>query len=43
MEVNDNPSIERGVEDQVLGDALYEAIAQVFRARLDHGRGGNGR
>jgi glutathione synthase/RimK-type ligase-like ATP-grasp enzyme len=43
MEVNDNPSIERGVEDQVLGDALYEAVVQVFRARLEAGRGGNGR
>lgn len=43
MEVNDNPSVERGVEDQVLGDALYEAVAQVFRSRLDQGRGGNGR
>ena len=44
MEVNDNPSIERGVEDQVLGDALYEAVMQVFRARLETGRGGgNGR
>lgn len=40
IEVNDNPSVERGVEDQVLGDALYEAIMQVFRARLEAARGG---
>jgi glutathione synthase/RimK-type ligase-like ATP-grasp enzyme len=39
MEVNDNPSVERSVEDQVLGDALYEAIMQVFRARLETARG----
>lgn len=44
MEVNDNPSIERGVEDQVLGDALYDAVMQVFRSRLEAARGGtNGR
>jgi glutathione synthase/RimK-type ligase-like ATP-grasp enzyme len=44
MEVNDNPSIERGVEDQALGDALYEAVMQVFRSRLESARGGgNGR
>jgi glutathione synthase/RimK-type ligase-like ATP-grasp enzyme len=44
IEVNDNPSVERGVEDQVLGDALYEAVAQVFRSRLEAARGGgNGR
>ncbi|GIK35185.1 MAG: 30S ribosomal protein S6 modification protein [Gammaproteobacteria bacterium] len=43
MEVNDNPSVERGVEDQALGDALYERVMQVFRARLEAARGGNGR
>ncbi len=44
MEVNDNPSVERSVEDQVLGDALYEAVMQVFRARLEAARvGSNGR
>jgi glutathione synthase/RimK-type ligase-like ATP-grasp enzyme len=44
MEVNDNPSVERSVEDQVLGDALYEAVVQVFRTRLEAARGGvNGR
>jgi glutathione synthase/RimK-type ligase-like ATP-grasp enzyme len=44
MEVNDNPSIERGVEDQLLGDELYEAVMQVFRARLETVRAGtNGR
>ncbi|HKI99239.1 MAG TPA: RimK family protein [bacterium] len=35
MEVNDNPSIESGVEDAVLKDELYLAIMRVFRERLD--------
>jgi glutathione synthase/RimK-type ligase-like ATP-grasp enzyme len=35
MEVNDNPTIESGEEDTVLGDALYSSIAQWFRERLD--------
>ncbi len=39
IEVNDNPSVERGVEDQVLGDALYEAVIQVFLQRIEAGRG----
>lgn len=26
IEINDNPSIDKGVEDQVLGDKLYQAI-----------------
>ncbi|WKZ13253.1 MAG: RimK family protein [Gammaproteobacteria bacterium] len=44
MEVNDNPSVERSVEDQVLGDALYEAVMRVFRTRLELARvSGNGR
>jgi glutathione synthase/RimK-type ligase-like ATP-grasp enzyme len=35
IEVNDNPNIDRGVEDAVLGDALYEKVMKVFRARVD--------
>jgi glutathione synthase/RimK-type ligase-like ATP-grasp enzyme len=38
IEVNDNPSVERGVEDQVLGDYLYDAVMRVFRARLEAAR-----
>jgi glutathione synthase/RimK-type ligase-like ATP-grasp enzyme len=38
VEVNDNPSVDRGVEDAVLGQALYERVIDVFRARLDAGR-----
>ncbi|MEQ8767130.1 MAG: RimK family protein [Planctomycetota bacterium] len=35
MEVNDNPSLDAGYEDRVLGDDLYLAIMQTFRERLD--------
>jgi glutathione synthase/RimK-type ligase-like ATP-grasp enzyme len=38
MEINDNPSIDRGVEDAVLGDALYERVMKVFRARVEAGK-----
>lgn len=35
MEINDNPNIDKGVEDQVLGDALYERIMKGFKTRVD--------
>lgn len=35
MEVNDNPSIESGYEDAVLGQRLYLTIMDWFRHRLD--------
>jgi glutathione synthase/RimK-type ligase-like ATP-grasp enzyme len=35
IEVNDNPSIEAGVEDAWLGDELYGRILSVMRARID--------
>jgi glutathione synthase/RimK-type ligase-like ATP-grasp enzyme len=38
IEVNDNPNIDAGVEDQVLGDALYERIIRVFRTRVNGGK-----
>jgi len=34
IEVNDNPSIDSGVEDKFLGDRLYELIMEEFRRRL---------
>jgi glutathione synthase/RimK-type ligase-like ATP-grasp enzyme len=40
IEVNDNPSIEAGYEDGLLGDRLYQAIMEVFRRRLDARSGG---
>lgn len=38
IEVNDNPSVEAGVEDAVLGDELYDEVMRVFRARVEAGR-----
>jgi glutathione synthase/RimK-type ligase-like ATP-grasp enzyme len=38
MEVNDNPNVDRGVEDAVLGDALYERFMKGLRARVDAGK-----
>jgi glutathione synthase/RimK-type ligase-like ATP-grasp enzyme len=38
MEVNDNPNIEAGLEDQIERGALYERIVDWFKVRLD-GRG----
>ena len=35
IEVNDNPSIDAGVEDEVLGDALYRRIMEHFLRRLE--------
>lgn len=35
IEVNDNPSIDAGVEDQLIGDELYLAIMNTFLKRLE--------
>jgi glutathione synthase/RimK-type ligase-like ATP-grasp enzyme len=35
IEINDNPTLDAGIEDQVLGDALYARVMQWFAARLD--------
>ena len=35
IEINDNPSIDHGVEDKVLGSELYRIILREFVARLD--------
>lgn len=43
MEVNDNPSIEGGVEDAVLKDDLYLAIMNSFYQRLERRGQGDGR
>lgn len=34
IEVNDNPNLDSEVEDQVLGDALYDRVMDVFNQRL---------
>lgn len=39
IEVNDNPSIESGVEDDTLGMELYRRIARLFRKRIEQARG----
>lgn len=38
IEVNDNPSLDGDVEDQVLGNELYRALFSVFKQRLDRKR-----
>jgi len=35
IEINDNPNLDSGVEDQRLGDALYEMVMKVFAERLE--------
>ncbi len=35
MEVNDNPNIDAGLEDKILGDDLYRMIMAEFLRRLD--------
>jgi len=38
IEVNDNPSIDAGVEDEVLGPVLYERIVESLVARVERQR-----
>lgn len=40
IEVNDNPSIESGIEDDMLRENLYERIMEVFFKRLEQMREG---
>lgn len=35
IEVNDNPNLDLGVEDKVLGNALYEKIVSAFLQRIE--------
>jgi glutathione synthase/RimK-type ligase-like ATP-grasp enzyme len=35
IEVNDNPNIDAGAEDSVLGDELYRIVLREFVRRLD--------
>jgi len=35
IEVNDNPSIDAGIEDAVIGDALYDRVMQSFLRRME--------
>ncbi len=38
IEVNDNPSLDAGYEDEVLGDGLYDAVMGYFFRRLEEQR-----
>ncbi|MBB3190869.1 RimK family protein [Halomonas cerina] len=42
IEVNDNPNVDAGIEDAVLGPALYERIMRVFLMRMEAQRGAPG-
>lgn len=39
IEVNDNPNIDAGIEDEVLGDRLYLAVMEYFLRRFEEPRG----
>lgn len=39
IEINDNPNIDGGVEDLILGDELYQRIMKFFSERLKHKHG----
>ena len=39
IEVNINPNIDAGNEDQVLGEALYREVLGVFARRISEARG----
>jgi glutathione synthase/RimK-type ligase-like ATP-grasp enzyme len=43
IEVNCNPNIDAGNEDQVLGEALYREVVGVFARRIAERRSGAGR
>ena len=34
IEINDNPNIDRGIEDYFLGDLIYERVMLEFLRRL---------
>jgi len=40
IEVNDNPSVDHGVEDALLKDKLYDAVMRVFLRRMERHREG---
>ena len=41
IEVNDNPNVDAGIEDDVLGDELYRRIMTVFLKRIEARKAGN--
>lgn len=43
IEINDNPNIDAGQEDRILGDTIYENIMQYFLTRIHARRNGTTR
>jgi glutathione synthase/RimK-type ligase-like ATP-grasp enzyme len=43
IEINDNPSVDRGVEDALVGDGLYSSLMDVFLRRMGGRRDGKER
>ncbi|MCX8048052.1 MAG: RimK family protein [Methylohalobius sp.] len=41
IEINDNPNIDAGIEDKVLGDEIYRRIIADFIRRIEERRDGN--
>ena len=41
IEVNDNPNLDAGCEDTVLGDELYRQLMSVFLERIERSKKGN--
>ena len=35
IEVNDNPNVEQGLEDEILGDRLYHRVMEYFLTRIE--------
>jgi len=40
MEINDNPNLDAGLEDSILGNELYDRIINVFVTRLERRKKG---
>jgi glutathione synthase/RimK-type ligase-like ATP-grasp enzyme len=40
IEVNDNPNLDAGIEDEILRERLYERVMEVFWKRLEQKRNG---
>lgn len=39
IEINDNPNIDHGIEDRILGDELYIKISNYFLKKIHHAHG----
>ena len=38
IEINDNPNIDTGIEDQIMGEHLYYEIMRVFKEKIENSR-----